>query len=111
MNGQNAFDGLEFDEQLVLHNTIDAIAAVEIDACVCNWQRRLPDRFQAVENELTRKTICISRFQQTRAKRPVDLDRATDHFLREGMSLGFHGTVVGQTTGQRDPGPFQSNLS
>ena len=32
MNGQNAFDGLEFDEQLVLHNTIDAIATVEIDA-------------------------------------------------------------------------------
>jgi len=38
----------------------------------------------------------ISRFQQTRAERPVHLDRATDHFLREGCLWGSMGPSWGK---------------
>ena len=39
----------------------------------------------------------------------MHLDRATDHFLREGTGLGVHEALVVQATSQRDPEPSRSN--
>jgi hypothetical protein len=38
VDGGDLFDGLELDDDLILHEQVGAITAIEVDAAIDDWQ-------------------------------------------------------------------------
>ena len=88
MDTADFIDALEFEDQLVFDENIDSIATVQTDTFVLDQQRMFELEADSVQRPLPGKALLIGRFEQPRAKDPMNFDRtANDSIRKVGSSL------------------------
>ncbi len=78
MNWQHGFDGLQFDNDRVLNEKIEAIATIQDQVLVTHGNDQLRDDIQVAEPKLVNQARAICRFQESRSQAFVNLDRSLD---------------------------------
>ncbi len=76
-------DTLQLKNQRIRHEDVDTVAAVQADSLVFHRLRVLKTKRDSVQFQLVRQALLIGGFQQARPKFPVNLDRTTDHLVRQ----------------------------
>jgi hypothetical protein len=82
MDRQQFFHGFQFQDDFVLYEKIDLVAAIELQAFVIDGQVHLPLKAQSAQVKLMAKTLLVSRFQKPRTKVPMNLNRRPDNRTR-----------------------------
>jgi hypothetical protein len=83
----DAFDGLEFEKQAIFDKQITAKGLLEGKVLVGDFHRLLVRASRAPEVEFVREAFLIDRFEQPRAKRPVNINRRADGAATERVGL------------------------
>ena len=100
---EKMLDGLDLEDQLVLHHEVEAVAAIEIDALVSHRDRNLTSCAKSTQGQLLRQAVLVSRLQQAGAEVAVYLDARADDLPRELIlspclrSSLFHIPVLGNS--------------
>ena len=68
MDRKDAFDGLQFHDDLVVHQQVDPIAAVDPKPSIVDRQRLLSLDLELAPDELADEARLVRRFQQTRTE-------------------------------------------
>lgn len=82
MSWQQAFYRLDFQYDLLLNDNIKPIAAFEGHGFVNDRQSQLPLEFDTGFFQFITEAFLISRFQQARPKRSMNLNGQTDDAFR-----------------------------
>ncbi len=86
MYSGDLFHCLQFEDQTVVDQYIDAIAAVQPHPFVFYRDRIFCCKRESVQRHFMHQTLLVGRFQQAGTKNSVHLDRASDHLAREWIS-------------------------
>lgn len=78
MNREQPFDRLQFDEDAILNDNVEAIAAFHKEVLVLNGQRVLADEPKTSQPEFGTETRLVRRFEEPRAQAAMDLDERSD---------------------------------
>src|SRR4029453_10638503 len=62
MNKQHMFNAFEFKDDQIIHNQIDTITAVQVNAFVCDRKRHLPPELNPTEVQFVTQAFFVSRF-------------------------------------------------
>ena len=81
MDGEEKLDRLDLDDDPLVDDKVEAIAAVEQYALVFQGKRPLVLERDAAEGELAAQARFVCRLEQPRAQMPVDLDAGADDLL------------------------------
>jgi hypothetical protein len=97
---QNAFDRLEFENHLIVHDDVGDVAAVKQDIVVAYWKRHLATERYRGAADLVAETQFIDRLEQTGSKATVHAHGEADDLVRKVAAMGeagLHGAqpVVG----------------
>jgi hypothetical protein len=68
MNGCDCFYGLQFYDDQIVHQQVDAIAEVQFNSVVDDWQSNLRLRLEAGFSEFMLQTGCVGALQKTGAQ-------------------------------------------
>ena len=80
MHWQDLLNRFQFDNNLVPHDQVDSITAVELNAFVCDRNIDLLAKWQTAKREFAAKASLISSFQKTGPKRTMNFDRGRYDF-------------------------------
>ncbi len=78
MDGQDLFDGFEFHQNCVLHEQIDPVTTVQLQAFVAERQMDFASESNARTAQFIADAFLICRLEQPRAQVPMNLDRSRD---------------------------------
>lgn len=87
MDTADFIDALELEDQLVFDENIDSIATVQTDTFVLDRQRMFELEADSIQRELPGKALLIGRFEQPRAKDPMNFDRTANDSIRKLAEL------------------------
>jgi hypothetical protein len=62
MNRQHMFNTFEFKDDQIVHNQIDTITVVQVDAFICDRKPNLPSELNPTEVQLVTQAFFASRF-------------------------------------------------
>ena len=79
VNSLDRFDAFEFDDQSILDQNVNSIAAIELNVFVLHRSWILNLERDSISTEFVRQTLLVCGFQQSRSQESVNLDRTTDH--------------------------------
>ncbi len=99
MDGGYMLKRLQFDDYFVIHQQIEPIAAFQVQPLVNHGQRNLMDKGNTPNRQLAAQTFEIDRFQQSRPKLPMNLDRGPDNASCAWVPIGRSG-LVGPTVNE-----------
>ncbi len=74
-------DRFQFQQDAVVNDQVQAIAAVQVQSFVVHRQRSLPLEFKLSFRELGAQTCFVRRFQESGTEMPLHLDQRADHRL------------------------------
>jgi hypothetical protein len=89
MDRQQFFHGFQFDYDLVLHDKIDFVTTVQLQALVLDGQVNLPLKSQFPQAKLVAQALLVSRFQKARAQVTMDLKRRAENRTRARVPRFF----------------------
>jgi len=81
MDGQYTLNALDLKNQYILHNQVQTIATVQLDALVFHGQRNLSFKTYTAEIQLMAQTLFVSRLQQSRTKSTLHFDSSANDAL------------------------------
>jgi hypothetical protein len=82
MHRQQAFDGLDLQNETVFDEEVEAVPASQLDPLVLHGYRLLAFEPESSKAELMRQQLLVGRLEQSRPDRAVHLDTRTYHLLR-----------------------------
>jgi len=77
------FDGLQFQDYLVLNDDVKLVSTIQLDALVLHGQRNLAPEGQVAQAQLVAKALLMCRLQQSWAEVPMDLGCRGEDFIRQ----------------------------
>jgi hypothetical protein len=83
MDRQKLFYGLQLDDDSLLDEQVDPVAAIEGNRFVLNGKIDLSTKRYASQGELVAHALFVSRLEQPWAEGPMHLDRRSDNRLRQ----------------------------
>jgi hypothetical protein len=98
VNGRQALDGLDLEDQLALHDKIESIPTIELQGFVGDGQVNLPFEAQATQAELVSQAALVRRLEQTGTKPSMNLDARSDHRLHRDRII-TRTSGISQVTG------------
>ncbi len=75
---QGAFDGLELEDHLAVHDDVGSVAAIDEDIVIKRWERYSALECDARFIELVSKALFIDRFKQAGTETAVHAHRQSD---------------------------------
>lgn len=85
VDGYEVFDGLEFKNEPILHNHVEAMPTVKLEALVGDCDTPVGDKCQPGGGQFVAQAALIDGLQQAGPQVSVDLDGAPDHAFNEGI--------------------------
>jgi hypothetical protein len=82
MDRQQAFDRFNLNDELTLHDEVEAVATRQPHAFVCNRQGLLTFEVQPMKGQLMSEKLLVCRLEQARPNRSLNLNARTDDLLR-----------------------------
>jgi hypothetical protein len=79
---QQSLDGFQLDDQLIAHDEVDSVGALEADALVHDRYDLLLFEAKLAQHELARQTRFVRGFEESRPQRSVNFDACTNDFSR-----------------------------
>src|SRR5580704_570783 len=81
VNWRQAFDRLELEQDLLLYNEVDTVAAIAEHSLVADRNGSLTLETHLAERQLSAQASLVRRLQEPRAQRSVHFDDAADDLL------------------------------
>ena len=79
MHRQQRINALDFDDDDILDDEVDAVTGLESDAFVENRDTLRRDKSETIRRQLLLQTLQVNRFEQTRPEFHVDLISRIDN--------------------------------
>ena len=76
------FDHLDLDDDSLIDEDVQPVAARKRDALVAHWHGDLTSERQSAQAQLMAEALFIRRFEEARTKTPVNFDRCADDLGR-----------------------------
>jgi hypothetical protein len=89
VNRQQFLHGFQFQSDFVLHEDIDLVTAVQLQAFVLDGKVDLPLEVQLPKSKLVAEAFLISRFQKTWAEEAMDFNGGTKNRTRPRIPILF----------------------
>ena len=87
MNRQNSFNTFQLYNDLLIHDQVEAVPAIELQPFEFHGQVDLTAEVDTAQMEFVTQTLLISRFQQSRPQVTVNLNGCTDDGTGPGISI------------------------
>src|SRR5688500_17991294 len=99
MDGEEFFDGLEFDDQLARKKDVEHEVLVENLSLVDKRKSRLKLASNPLASQFTGEGLLINRLEQSRPHFPMDLHRSPNDAVRQWIALfpDLQGVVHGNS--------------
>jgi hypothetical protein len=111
---QQVFDGLEFEQYLVIHDDVRDIAAIEYGFAIVNRDSCLALERHLGLGQFIAQALFLNAFQQTAAKPAMDANCEADDAVGEFVflrGLGLHGPQVGSGSVDKALNPRPKRLA
>lgn len=87
------FNRLDFEQNTSLYDEIQSIATFEVRVLIHDWQGHLAAEGNTAQRQFVSEAVLVRRFQQSRPKLPVNLDRRVED--RPGQSVAsWHRAIL-----------------
>ncbi len=86
MNAVNGFHGFQLDDELILHQGVNPVAAIQSNSLVLDGQWPLEMEMEAVKLHFPSEALLVRRLQESRSENTVHLvhlNGATDDSVRK----------------------------
>ncbi len=87
MNCRKRINAFHLNYDLVVHQDVDSVPAIQMDTFVLDRNRMLQTEGNIGNFEFVGQTLLVSGLQQARPEMPVHLNRAPDHPVGQGIEL------------------------
>ncbi len=85
----NLVRGLQFHHYFAAYQEIKPIATIQAHAFVLNWQGFFLFKANTLQRKFVGQTGLVSRFKQTRAKRPVHLNGCLNYLTSQLLLVKY----------------------
>ena len=83
VNGQDSFDALQLDDELVFDNQVDTIDTIQPQTAVCEGQGHLSAELETVARQLLFEAVSVRMFKESGTERTMDGDGVSDNRLHQ----------------------------
>jgi hypothetical protein len=86
---KNSLDGFQFNYYFIVHDQVDFVSTIELQAFIRNGEVNLAFEGQSAEMQFVTKALFIGGFQQSGTELTMDFDRCTNDHGRSRVLLVF----------------------